>query len=564
MSDRTVQRKKSAASNFTNPSLTLPGIPTLANPIRGFGSQSNTAPPQTVTEVAPDIQEAQSADNQIVEPKAIKQSPLSHDISRMSLRSQKSFNEGIINTPENVVIQGSGIKNASYGVEVVSPSSGQNLPEPVLAKMQTAFNADLSDVKIHTDGQAEKLGSQAFASGNNLHFAQGKYDPESQSGQALIGHELTHVVQQQQGRVNIPKIPGEGNSIVVQDQALEAEADVLGNKAAASSDVDSKQSIQAKKIDGTGSNAVQQKPIVQNVLPLIGTVAAWGGTLATESAAAAATVTAATIQAAQAAAQVGSALAPGQSGVQSLQLDNGYMSPVDKQKLQLITQYRLINAYVSHWKRQHPDVPLAPPAQGTAPTPAPTPAPTAQDSPNQSGGTLDLAILEAVKAEVQLQIETLLNTNQKTTNNVEFIWSDSGDHTADIVGTVGAVGFSNLRGTFIKETLQLSSDAAQIPNLDPPSRGQEMDVRQFRGGSMRRGSSMSIGYGDSLSINLTGSGPTIDHAGNNGHGEHTYSTDWNWDGNTTQGDFPLYILGDGTPVFNIAKWNGTPDDNSYF
>ncbi|MBE8991647.1 hypothetical protein, partial [Nostoc sp. LEGE 12450] len=199
----------------------------------------------------------------------------------------------------------------------------------------------------------------------------------------------------------------------------------------------------------------------------------------------------------------------------------------------------------------------------TTPTPA-TPAPTASGSPNQSGGTLDLAILEAVKAEVQLQIETLLNTNQKTTDNVEFIWSDSGDHTADTIGTVGAVGFSNIRGTFIKETLQLSSDAAQIPNLDPPSRGQEMDVRQFRGGSMRRGSSMSIGYGDSLSINLTGSGPTINHAGNNGHGEHIYSTDWNWDGNTTQGDFPLYILVDGTPVFNIAKWNGTPDDNSYF
>ncbi|MEH1966132.1 eCIS core domain-containing protein [Nostoc sp.] len=561
-----VGRQKADTSTSPNPSLALPSTPTLANPIRGFGVE-------TVTEASPDLQKAQSADEQLVEPEAIKQSPLSHDISRMSLRPQKAFNEGVMNTSKNAVIQGSGIKNASYGVDVVSPSGGQNLPEPVLAKMQTAFNTNLSNVKIHTDGQAEKLGSQAFASGNNLHFTQGKYDPNSQSGQALIGHELTHVVQQRQGRVNIPQLPQDGNSIVVQDQALETEADVLGSKAAASSDVDSKQSIQAQKIDGTVSNAVQQKPIVQNALPVIGSVAAWGASLATESAAAAATVTAATIQGLQAAAQVGGALAPGQSGVQSVQLDNGYMSPVDKQKLQLITQYRLINAYVSHWKRQHPDVPLAPPAQGTAPTPATpatptptpaTPAPAAQDSPNQSGGTLDQAILEAVKAEVQLQIETLLNTNQKTLTNVEYIWSDSGDHTADSIGTVGSVEFSNVKGTFIKETLQLSSDAAQIPNLDPPSRGQEMDVRQFRGGSMRRGSSMSIGYGDSLSINLTGSGPTIDHAGNFGHGEHTYSTDWNWDGNTTQGDFPLYILPDGKPTFATPRWRGEPDDNSYF
>ncbi|MBE8990496.1 DUF4157 domain-containing protein, partial [Nostoc sp. LEGE 12450] len=358
----TVGHQKANTSTFLNPSLASPSIPTLANPIRGFGSQ-------TISKSSTDLQEVQSADKQGVKSEPIKQSPLSHDISRMSLRPQKAFTEGVINRLENAVIQGSGIKNASYGADVVTPSGGQNLPEPVLAKMQTAFNADLSDVKIHTDGQAEKLGSQAFASGNDLHFAQGKYDPESQSGQALIGHELSHVVQQRQGRVNIPKLPGEGNSIVVQDQALEAEADVLGNKAAASPDAITKESIQAKKIDGTVSKAVQQKPIVQNALPVIGAIGAWGASLATESGAAAATIAAATIQAGQAAAQVGSALAPGQSGVQSVQLDNGYMSPVDKQKLQLITQYRLINAYVSHWKRQHPDVPLAPPTQGTAPVP---------------------------------------------------------------------------------------------------------------------------------------------------------------------------------------------------
>ncbi|MBG1265342.1 hypothetical protein [Nostoc sp. WHI] len=84
MSDRTVQRQKSTASSFTNPSLASPGIPTLANPIRGFGSQINTAPPQTVTEVAPDLQQVQSADEQLSEP--IKEKRLSHDISRISLR----------------------------------------------------------------------------------------------------------------------------------------------------------------------------------------------------------------------------------------------------------------------------------------------------------------------------------------------------------------------------------------------------------------------------------------------------------------------------------------------
>ncbi|MEH2080475.1 MAG: M15 family metallopeptidase [Nostoc sp.] len=85
MSER-IGRNKSAASTFTNPSLASPGIPTLANPIRGFGSQINTVPPQTVTEVAPDLQEAQSADEQSLEPEVIQEKPLSHDISRIPLR----------------------------------------------------------------------------------------------------------------------------------------------------------------------------------------------------------------------------------------------------------------------------------------------------------------------------------------------------------------------------------------------------------------------------------------------------------------------------------------------
>ncbi|MDZ8236149.1 MAG: DUF4157 domain-containing protein [Nostoc sp. ChiQUE01a] len=575
MSDRKIGRPKTATSTSTNPSLVSPSTPTLANPTRGFGSQINTAPAEKVNEVAIDSQQTQSADEQLLEPETNKKQPPSHDISRISLRSPKRFNQGASNTPENAVVQGYGMGDTSYGVEVASPSGGQHLPQPVQDKMQMSLNTDFSDVRIHTDGQAEKLGSQAFASGNNLHFAQGKYDPHSKSGQALIGHELTHVVQQRQGRVNAPNQPGGGNATVVQDEALETEADMLGDRAADNSNVDDEQSIQAKEIEGTVSNLIQQKPIVQNV-PLVGAVVAWGSALTTQAAAEAATVAAAVIQAGQAAAQVGGALAPGQSGVQSVQLDNGYMSPVDKQKLQLITQYRIINAYVEQWKRQHPDVPLAPPTPatptpGTTPTPAtptqgttPTPTPaTPETSPNPAAGTIDTAILDAVKAKVQLEIETQFNTNQKTQMTVQFIWSDSGDHTADLIGTVGAVEFTNLKGTFIRENLQLSSDAAQIPNLAPPNRGQEMDVRQFRGGSMRRGSAMSIGYGDSLSINLTGSGPTIDHAGNDGHGVHTYSTDWNWDDNTTQGDFPLRILSDGTPVFEAPKWRGEPDDFSY-
>jgi hypothetical protein len=50
------------------------------------------------------------------------------------------------------------------------------------------------------------------------------------NGQALLGHELTHVVQQRAGRVRNPYASG---IAVVQDPALEAEADRMGWQAAA-------------------------------------------------------------------------------------------------------------------------------------------------------------------------------------------------------------------------------------------------------------------------------------------------------------------------------------------
>lgn len=105
---------------------------------------------------------------------------------------------------------------------------GQSLPKAVLAKMESAFDADFSGVRIHVGPQASRIGAVAFTMGDNIYFAPGRYQPDSIQGQQLLGHELAHVIQQRQGRV---RAPGSGVS-VVQDRALEAEADRLGARAA--------------------------------------------------------------------------------------------------------------------------------------------------------------------------------------------------------------------------------------------------------------------------------------------------------------------------------------------
>ncbi|HYJ84961.1 MAG TPA: DUF4157 domain-containing protein [Pyrinomonadaceae bacterium] len=117
----------------------------------------------------------------------------------------------------------------AFRVPLRPKSGGLPMPDDVRAKMETAFGADFSDVRVHIGREASSLGAIAYTWGTNIHFAPGQYNPHTLQGQKLLGHELWHVVQQKHGRV---KNPFGGGVAVVQDHALEAEADRMGIKAA--------------------------------------------------------------------------------------------------------------------------------------------------------------------------------------------------------------------------------------------------------------------------------------------------------------------------------------------
>ncbi|MFN6464900.1 MAG: DUF4157 domain-containing protein [Nostoc sp. DedVER02] len=241
MSDRTFRRHNAGTSNFTNPSLVSPTTPTLANPTRGF-APTNT-PLTTITEVA-DVQEAQSADEQSLEPEAIKEKPLVHDISRISLRrlqpqltvsqpgdryeqeadsvanqimrmarpepniinfggmnsqdimqrkcaaceeevQTKPANDGSVHTEANIESQ----LNSSKG-------GGSPLSAEIRDFMEPRFGSKFDNVRVHTGSNAiqmsRSLGAQAFTHGSDVYFGAGK----SPGNNELTAHELTHVVQQ--------------------------------------------------------------------------------------------------------------------------------------------------------------------------------------------------------------------------------------------------------------------------------------------------------------------------------------------------------------------------------
>ena len=110
-----------------------------------------------------------------------------------------------------------GIVQAKSGDSVASPSveqkisstkgKGNSLPESTRSGMEENFGADFSNVKVHTDSSAvqmsKDLHAQAFTHGSDIYFNSGKYNTGSTSGQHLLAHELTHVVQQGSAPANI-------------------------------------------------------------------------------------------------------------------------------------------------------------------------------------------------------------------------------------------------------------------------------------------------------------------------------------------------------------------------
>ncbi|MBL0700498.1 MAG: DUF4157 domain-containing protein [Desulfosarcina sp.] len=120
-------------------------------------------------------------------------------------------------------------KSIQYLDTLQKKKSRTGLPDEVQSKMERSFNADFSDVRIHKNSStAFEVGALAYTQGSDVHFAPGQFSPETSSGQRLLGHELTHVVQQREGRVQ-PTTEVAGLP-VNENPALEDEADLMGIK----------------------------------------------------------------------------------------------------------------------------------------------------------------------------------------------------------------------------------------------------------------------------------------------------------------------------------------------
>jgi len=126
----------------------------------------------------------------------------------------------------------------SVGAGIIPGGSGEPMDESTRMLMESRFDADFGDVRVHTDAQAnasaENLSANAFTSGRDVYFARGQYAPTSSDGRHLLAHELTHTIQQRQGRepAIISQLSQDGLPVGSPEDPLEGEAEKVADNVA--------------------------------------------------------------------------------------------------------------------------------------------------------------------------------------------------------------------------------------------------------------------------------------------------------------------------------------------
>jgi hypothetical protein len=138
---------------------------------------------------------------------------------------------------------------------IPEPQTHQTLSPGERTTFGTRFGFDFSRVNIHDEATAERIASahhaQAVTQGQDIMFARGRYAPGTPTGDALLAHELAHVVQQSQ------------NGGPADRDEAEARAD------AAASQVVQGRSVSPHALGGAPSG-LQTKPDDAPVLPAAG------------------------------------------------------------------------------------------------------------------------------------------------------------------------------------------------------------------------------------------------------------------------------------------------------
>ena len=141
----------------------------------------------------------ESEDNPVQAKIAPRKTATTPQIQLADTKEQEPEEEAITDLPGNVT------SLPLSSPEEETAGSGRALPPTVRARMETAFHHDFGHVRIHTgEGAAKAAADQnahAFTNGRDISFGANEFAPYTTRGDRLLAHELTHVVQQDEGRM---------------------------------------------------------------------------------------------------------------------------------------------------------------------------------------------------------------------------------------------------------------------------------------------------------------------------------------------------------------------------
>lgn len=125
------------------------------------------------------------------------------------------------------------------------------LPDKLKTGMENLSGISMDDVKVHHNSdKPAQLQAHAYAQGTDIHLASGQEEH--------LPHELAHVVQQKQGRVQpTTQIKGIG---INDNEGLEQEADVMGTKALQLSSASNHPTQSVSSVNQVEVAPVQMKP----------------------------------------------------------------------------------------------------------------------------------------------------------------------------------------------------------------------------------------------------------------------------------------------------------------
>lgn len=122
------------------------------------------------------------------------------------------------------------------------------LPDQMKSNFENYSGYDLGDVRvIYNSDKPAQLQANAYAQGSEIHVGPGH--------EKHLGHELWHVVQQKQGRVE-PTMQLKGGVNINEDHELEKEAEVLGTRA---------MNTKTRQSASQTSNSISEYPIQRYV-----------------------------------------------------------------------------------------------------------------------------------------------------------------------------------------------------------------------------------------------------------------------------------------------------------